>query len=399
MGVRQHLERMWSGGVPDRIPFISRLEMWHRAHTRTGTLPSAYRGLSLLEIHRRTGNGQQLFVAPYALRLRGVDLQVEFEGTTTVRLHEPVVENFPGMWDFVAADRAGQTRTELSTPVGRLSLRHEVTASMVEMGADPYLRQHLIRDEADYATVEWILERADFVPRFAEVLEEDAALGDEGVAVPLLQRIPFQQVLLEYLGETSLFYALHDAPARVDRLLALLEAQLEDILPRLAALPMPYVEFPDNLHGLMTNPRLFRRHALPAYQRYTSLLHAQGKRVGSHTDGDVRPLLGLLAESGLDVCESFSPQPLTACTFDEAWQAWQGGPLIWGGIPSPYLEERTPAEVFERYLDGVLERASQRPIILGIVDLFMRHNDIERVRRIAERLEATPVRWPEGRPA
>ena len=128
------------------------------------------------------------------------------------------------------------------------------------------------------------------------------------VVVPLLHRIPFQQVLLEYLGETSLFYALHDAPAQVDRLAVVAGlGSLIDILPRLADLPMPYVEFPDNLHGLMTNPRLFRTHALPAYQRYTAVLHAQGKRVGSHTDGDVKPLLALLAESGLDVCEFFSP--------------------------------------------------------------------------------------------
>ena len=394
MGVRQRLERVWRDEVPDRIPFISRLEMWHRAHTRTGTLPTAYRDLSLLEIHRRTGNGQQLFMAPYALRLRGVDLTVEFEGLPSVKQRDPVVENFPGLWDFVATDRTGVTRTVLTTPVGRLTLRHEVTPSMVEMGADPYLREHLIKDEADYATAAWILERADFVPRFAEVMERDAALGDDGVVVPLLHRIPFQQVLLEYLGETALFFALHDAPAQVERLLSVLDAQLADILPRLADLPVPYVEFPDNLHGLMTNPRLFRRYALPAYQRYTEVLHAQGKRVGSHTDGDVRTLLELLAESGLDVCESFSPHPLTDCTFEEAWETWQGRPLIWGGLPSPYLEERTSTEEFEGFLDGVLERAAQRPIILGIVDLFMRHNDIERVRRIAERIEATPVRWP-----
>ncbi len=35
-----------------------------------------------------------------------------------------------------------------------------------------------------------------------------------------------------------------------------------------------------------------------------------------------------LAECGLDVCESFSPDPLTECTFEEAWQAWQDGPII-----------------------------------------------------------------------
>ena len=394
MNVRQRLECVWKGEVPDRVPFISRLEMWHRAHARMGTLPPAYRGLSLLDIHRLTGNGQQKFLVPYALRLRGVDVRVELQGELTTEVHAPEVENFPGMWDFVAVDRPGITRTTLTTPVGRLTLCHAVTPQMVEMGADPYLRDRLIKEEADYAAVEWILERAEFVPLFDRLLEQDEQLGGDGAVVPLLHRIPFQQVLLEYLGETALFYALHDAPDRVDRLLMLLDQQLEAILPRLAYLPVPYVEFPDNLHGLMTNPRLFQRHCLPAYQRYTQILHAQGKRVGSHTDGNVQPLLALLAESGLDVCESFSPQPLTPCTFDEAWQAWRSGPLIWGGIPSPYLEARTPPAEFERYLDGLLERAAERPIILGIVDIFMRHNDIERVRHIAERIETTPLHWP-----
>jgi len=35
--------------------------------------------------------------------------------------------------------------------------------------------------------------------------------------------------------------------------------------------------------------------------------------VGSHTDRNLKPLLRLLTESGLDVCESFSPYPLTEC--------------------------------------------------------------------------------------
>ena len=99
----------------------------------------------------------------------------------------------------------------------------------------------------------------------------------------------------------------------------LLDEQMLDNLAPAGRLEAIYVEFPDNLHGGMTNPRLFARYCLPDYQRYIGVLHGQGRKVGSHTDGDVGPLLALLKESGLDVCESFSPFPLTACTFDEAW--------------------------------------------------------------------------------
>ncbi len=196
---------------------------------------------------------------------------------------------------------------------------------------------------------------------------------------------------MEYLGEAPLFYALHDDSRAVERLLQLLDEQLTSMLRQLELLPAPYIEFPDNLHGMMTNPRLFQRYCLPQLQCYTGLLHAQGKKAGSHTDGDVKPLLNLLAISGLDVCESVSPAPLTPATIEEIWDAWQSGPVIWGAIPTPILEERTPEEEFRAYVEHLLQVVGQGPIILGLVDLFMRHNSIERVKYIAAQLQGQQI--------
>jgi hypothetical protein len=53
----------------------------------------------------------------------------------------------------------------------------------------------------------------------------------------------------------------------------------------------------------------------------------------------------LLPESGLDVCESFTPQPLTELSFEEAWEKWRNGPLIWGGIPSDLLNRISASEI------------------------------------------------------
>jgi uroporphyrinogen-III decarboxylase len=253
-------------------------------------------------------------------------------------------------------------------------------------GTDPYLKEHLVKSESDLRTVEYILERAEFVPAFEEIKAEEAQLGGDGLLVPLVQRIPFQQVLLEYLGEIDLFYVLHDNPERIRRLLDLLDRQLLYALESLAGLDVPYVEFPDNLHGLMTNSKLFREYCLPAYRKYTDLLHRQGKKVGSHTDGDIRPLLGLLADSGLDVCESVSPAPLTSLAFREVNRAWRGRPVIWGGIPTPILEAETSEAEFQAYLEDLLAAVDQ-PLIFGLVDLFLRHNSIERVETIARRVE------------
>ncbi len=376
------------GDKPDRLPFIDRLEIWHASHHRAGTLPKKFSGMSLTEVHAAVGMGQLKFFSPYALRLRGVQVVYRFEGETIFGESEPCMEAFPalGAPALVPRDRPGVTEVEFITPVGKLRLCWELSDSMIPMQIEPYLREHLIKDEADDRIVEYILERVEFVPLFEMLQAEAKHINGHGLVVPSLHRIPFQQLLLEYLGEAPLFYALHDNPARVHRLMDLLEQLMLEILGKLAELPAVYVEFPDNLDGVMTNPRLFERYCLPAYQRYSEILHGQGKKVGSHTDGNLKPLLGLLAESGLDVCESFSPAPLTACTFEEAWQAWRKGPIIWGGIPSPILEERTGESEFRDYVSRLLETIGDRPIILGVGDMVMGNNLIERVQYIADHI-------------
>lgn len=384
--MRQRALAVMQGKQPDRLPFITRLETWYKSHQRTGTLPAEFREMSLPEVHRCLNVGQLKFLVPFAYRLRGVEVNVWFNDEQIAQDKEPILENFPGMWDYVPTDRAGTTLVELATPVGKLRLQHMLAEEGVLTGTDPYLKEHLIKDQADFNTVEYILERLDYVPRYANYFAEQARLGENAFVVPLSLRIPFQQVLLEYLGETALFYALYDYPKQVRRLLDVLDRQMLELLSELETFDAPYVEFPDNLHGLMTNPRLFQEYCLSAYQKYTQILHRQGKKVGSHTDGNVKPLLSLLAESGLDVCESFSPYPLTGCRFEEAWAAWESGPVIWGGIPSPILEEGTRPDEFIAYMEELFSKID-RPMILGVVDLFMRHNAIERVRYVAQQLE------------
>jgi Uroporphyrinogen decarboxylase (URO-D) len=387
MSVRERLLAVLAGHKPDRLPFLDRLEAWHAAHQRAGTLPARFGGLSLTGVHRAVGIGQQRFIVPYGLRLCGVEVISTFNAEPPRRMSEPVIFEFPGMWDLVPGNLPGVTVTELHTPVGKLRLSQELLPEGVANGTAPYLREHLIKESADYATAVWILSRAEFVAGYERVTAEESAIGADGFVVPLLHRIPFQQVLLEYLGEAPLFYALQDDRPAVERLLRVLDEQMQEVLDHLSDFRAPFVEFPDNLHGAMTNPRLFAEYCLKPYQRYTERLHRQGKRVGSHTDGDVRNLLQQLRETGLDVCESVSPAPLTSVEFDAIWEAWRGGPLIWGGIPSPILEARTPQAEFEAWIDRLFATVGPGPIILGIGDMVMGNCLIERVEAIALRVE------------
>ena len=225
------------------------------------------------------------------------------------------------------------------TPVGKLVFKHRILEESIRSGTTrPQMIEHPIRTPDDFQIYEYIIEHSEFVPYFDMFFGRAKELNNLGYLVPLLNRVPFQSLLIEAVGEIPFFYALNDTPQLIDRLLKIVDHQIVDMLEHLSEFPVPYVEFCDNLECSMTNPHLFQKYLIPTYQRYSEILHRQGKKLGSHTDGNLKKLVTLLPESGLDVCESFTPAPITECTFEEAWAAWDKGPLIWGGIPSYYLE-------------------------------------------------------------
>ncbi|MCL4832906.1 MAG: hypothetical protein KJZ86_10710 [Caldilineaceae bacterium] len=387
--MRQRVAAVLSGQKPDRHPFIDRLELWQKGLAHTGGLPPAYAEMSLNDIHRQVGIGRQKFQSPYAMRLRGVEMSSTFNGEPYASESEPVVPRFPDVDSLTPPDRLGETHIRLSTPVGALTLDYVMLEEMLATGARAYLAKHPISAEADYPVVEYILERIEFVPQFDRFRSMQTQVGEHGYVIPVMERIPFQQLLIDYFDSVDFFYALHDNPTAIERLIKLLDHKVTEAIQRLADLDEPYVQLGDNLEGTMTNPRIFRQYVLSDYQRYSEMFHAQGKRVGSHTDGNLRSLLGLLAESGLDVCESIATSPLVPYPFAEIWSAWQnGGPIIWGGIPSPLLEARTPLEELHAYVLALLDLVGDRPIIIGVSDMVLPVNDIERVAWVAKTIEA-----------
>lgn len=385
--VHNRVMAVLQGKKPDRMPFIDRMGLWYSSRARAGTLPAAFSGLSLTDVHRAIGFGQQKNVFLHRVKLNGVEVIASFEGEEFFHETAPLLEDFPRLYRIVPAEKPGTTVTQFVTPKGTLTIRHELLPDMIASGSVAYKVEHFIKEPADYVVLEYILENAEYVPDYDRLQQEQSRIGEIGFVVPLVQRIPFQQILIDYVGEMKLFYWLYDEPGVIQKLMALLDEQCVTMLHALADFPGLYIEFVDNLEAQMTNPRLFEEFCLPYYQKYADILHGQGKKMGSHTDGNLKPLLHLLAESGLDVCESFSPAPLTACRFEDAREAWRHGPLIWGGIPSPILEAGTPQREFEQYVEHVLQIVGEHPVILGVGDMVMGNNLIERVKYIADVIE------------
>lgn len=109
---------------------------------------------------------------------------------------------------------------------------------------------------------------------------------------------------------------------------------------------------------------------VPHYDEAAEVLHRKGKLLGSHLDGNNRVWADLVARSGLDYIEAFTPAPDTDMSLADARAAWPDK-VLWINFPSsahlapiPAVEETTRQLLREaapgnRFLVGITEDVPQ----------------------------------------
>ena len=156
MNERQRIINTLKGEPTDRPPWATRLDIWHTSRLRTGTLPAELAGMSLNDIHRTLKVGRQSYAQLIYTRLRGVDMTVQFNGEVVKKKTDPVLR-FPQPRELGTMEEPGETLITLKTPVGVSRMRFQVVEEIIQAAAAPYLVEHLIKDDHDFAVIKWIL--------------------------------------------------------------------------------------------------------------------------------------------------------------------------------------------------------------------------------------------------
>jgi hypothetical protein len=343
--------------------------------------------MDLMDIHRHLGIGRQSYSSLVSTHLRGVEVRSEFNGAVVNRMTDPCL-SFPVPYELAVSDKIGDQRVEFSTPVGSAQIVFRMTDDLINGGiTSPYLVKHILEEDAEYEVVKWILDHAETVADFEPFDLREAEIGDDGFTIGMMERIPFQRLLLDFMGEERAIYQMVDQPERFRYLFDLLAEHGRQALELALESSASMLEFPDNFDGMITSPRLFRDYCMPFLQESADKIHAKGRFLGSHMDGDMKPLLHLVPESGVDVVESFSPAPLSSLTFREAWEAWRGKVLTWGAIPSPIFEPLVSEAEFEQTVSGMLDLiGDDGQIILGIGDQAVGPTLMSRIRQVSDML-------------
>jgi uroporphyrinogen-III decarboxylase len=190
------------------------------------------------------------------------------------------------------------------------------------------------------------------------------------------------------MGVMNTVYALADAPHEVEHTLEVLAAADDPIYDIIAGSPAPLVYFPDNITGEVVSPSIFTKYYAPYYKRRVPALHAAGQHIFLHIDGTMRPVLPLVAETGIDAAQSLTPAPVGDVPVSKMRAL--GGPdlIIWGGVPAAFFSPVYPESVLR---DIVMECIRCFPrsesFILGVCDQVPPDGIIERVKVVADLVE------------
>jgi hypothetical protein len=271
------------------------------------------------------------------------------------------------------------TETLIETPVGRQRAVHRRHPSNRYR---PETLKWEMSDEAEIRVGAWREERRTWSwdqAAYERLSKEWAGLGAPTMCVP---RTNVQKLYLETMGVPGAIFALADNPAALERYFEALTVTEDRLMDVIAASPVEIINFGDNVHAATLSPALFRKYVLPRYQQRCARLHAAGKFVNAHWDGNCRPLLPMARNTGLDGIEAITPIPQGDVTLEET-KAALGDIFLVDGIPAVYFDKtfstRTLLDCAQKCIDLFAPH-----LVLGISDEISSTGDIERIRRVGE---------------
>jgi hypothetical protein len=385
---KQRILTACRGQVPDRIPWIPRLDLWYNAHKRAGTLPTPFGKATLREITDAIGVGYHA-VVPNFLDIQSTDDTID-RALGIYRLRTMPFETKLHNVRREAQIDGDRTRVVYHTPAGSLSGTFSYTPAMKEAGASiSWIDEHLYKGPRDGQALAFIFSNLEVVRTYDAYRAWQEWVGEDGVAVAFasLSASPVHHIMRELMPMTDFFLEMHDHPDELAQLADSMNRWFHEMFAALVESPAEVIFLGANYDETITYPPFFERHILPWLAELADLAHRHGKFLLTHTDGENEGLVGLYRRCGFDIADSICPAPMTKMTLAQTIEQLPGV-TIWGGIPSVALCRTSMSDAaFDKLLDDTLAlEAGRSHLILGIADTTPPGAEFERLLRITRKV-------------
>ncbi len=389
-----HKERMLTtirGGMPDRIPYAPRLDLWFTGNKNRGTLPPAYRDFDHWDqVSRKQGWAIAKVVLEY--QRYGEDSILD----RPLGIYRFPAQGFytrlPGDVERLVRREGDRISLEYHTPKGTVRAAFLYSEQMRRSGVTiPWINEHALKGPEDYAPLGYLFENLIVEPAPGDFASWAAPLGEDGYAAcyALTGGSPMHHIMKILMDGTQFYFHHRDYGKQMEGLAESIGVYFRRVFKLLPEIPADIFHVGANFDDTITYPPFFRDHVMPWLQEAAEVLHPRGKFLMCHTDGENRGLMEYLYQSGLDVADSVCPAPMTKVSLAEYYSHWGNRITLQGGIPSNLLlAEATTDREFENFLDGLFKAvAPGNRLILGVADTVPPDAVFDRILRIADRME------------
>lgn len=247
-----------------------------------------------------------------------------------------------------------------------------------------------VSDRNDMRIMLWRMQRRTWKwdhEKYQHILAEWGDLGAPTLFT--LGRVRTNILALYYnlMGVENTIAAIYDWPNLIDAYCEVWEEEFSRIVDVYNECPVEIINFGDCVHSGLLSPKLFLKYILPAYQLFSDKLHAGKKFVHAHWDGDVRPLLPYIQDTGLDGIEAITPVPQGDVELDEMRSALGDNMFLIDGIPALLFEESYSEQELIDCTKNIIELFAPN-LILGISDEISYNGDINRIKLVGEIVDA-----------
>lgn len=352
------------GESDKRIPFLPRIELWHNVALAQGKLPPEYRELSQYDLLRRLGFG-----------IYGRQASV-FSRT------------FDGV-KIVESRQGNLQRIEYHTPLGMVWATRRSHEILEQAGATYHLVEYPFKSAQDYPILAYIFEHLKYEPTYAAWLDQEKAIGEDGVSRVNASPCPLHHIMIDWMGYERAIYELYENTTRLEGLIEILTDSYRRMQNIVLDSPADLVLTGANFVTAITSPPLFRKYFLPYFADFNKRLIQRGKFPMAHVDGEIGGrnggLMPLIREAAFKIADALTPQPVTSIRVREALDTWERRLVVWGGIPSLLTSPTVNAEEFERYFRNLMACIMpEDPFVLGIGDTVAMEANFERILHMSQ---------------
>ncbi|OPX24130.1 MAG: hypothetical protein B1H04_02720 [Planctomycetales bacterium 4484_123] len=271
-------------------------------------------------------------------------------------------------------------RTVYETPVGSVSTLTEPA------GFTSWRHEKMFKRPEDYKSILFLLEDERYEPNYGPFLEAQEALGEDVILRAAIGLEPLQALISGDIMSMEDFCI--EWMDRRDELLKLYEAIVANrrrVYRLIADSPAECVNYGGNVVAEVIGPEVFREYYVPHYNEAAEVLHAGGKLIGCHFDGNCRLLAEAIASTDLDYIEAFTPAPDSDMTVADARRAWPDK-VLWLNFPSS-LHLRPDAVVAEAAAELIDQAGTPDGFIIGITEDMPPHRWRDSCRAIMDGIE------------